>query len=238
MRRRRPGLIAVALHDVEPRWALRCAAIRAWLAERGADRVTLLAIPAARGRPLRGHPELTRWLGERAAAGDAIAQHGFTHERSRVARWPRRTLANWQGGAAAEFPGLDARAAAARVAAGRAVLRGAGLECQGFVAPGYAYTSALRRELRRLGLWSADLLGVTTRTGRLHCPAVTLGASTPAKRLLSPPFVRLAGGSDGRLLRLDVHPADFDHPRHVAALDLVLAAQRRRHAVTYDDLRA
>ena len=40
----------------------------------------------------------------------------------------------------------------------------------------------------------------------------------------------------GRLLRLDLHPADFDHPRHVLALERVLRNATPRTAVTYDDL--
>jgi hypothetical protein len=40
----------------------------------------------------------------------------------------------------------------------------------------------------------------------------------------------------GRLLRLDLHPADFDRPRHVLALESVLRGAGRRDAVTYDDL--
>ena len=42
----------------------------------------------------------------------------------------------------------------------------------------------------------------------------------------------------GDLLRLDVHPADLDHPRHIGAVEGVLKRARRRvrEAVTYDDL--
>jgi len=40
------------------------------------------------------------------------------------------------------------------------------------------------------------------------------------------------------VLRLDLHPADLDHPRHIGAVEGVLqrAHRRVRHAVTYDDL--
>jgi hypothetical protein len=40
----------------------------------------------------------------------------------------------------------------------------------------------------------------------------------------------------GRVLRLDLHPADFEHPRHVLALESVLQRARGRQAVTYDEL--
>jgi hypothetical protein len=40
----------------------------------------------------------------------------------------------------------------------------------------------------------------------------------------------------GDLLRLDLHPADLDHPRSVAAVERVLRRARDRDAVTYDEL--
>ena len=40
----------------------------------------------------------------------------------------------------------------------------------------------------------------------------------------------------GRVLRLDLHPADFDRPRRVLALEAVLRGAASRRAVTYDEL--
>jgi hypothetical protein len=37
-------------------------------------------------------------------------------------------------------------------------------------------------------------------------------------------------------MRLDVHPADFDLPGHVATLESVLELARERRVVTYDEL--
>ena len=56
------------------------------------------------------------------------------------------------------------------------------------------------------------------------------------KRATTPLFVRAGAAISGELLRLDLHPADFDHPRHVAAVERVLERARDRVAVTYDDL--
>jgi len=69
-------------------------------------------------------------------------------------------------------------------------------------------------------------------------PALTLGTSNSVKRLTSPWLVRAGALGAGRLLRLDLHPADLDHPRHIGAVEGVLKRARRhvRQAVTYDDL--
>jgi hypothetical protein len=69
-------------------------------------------------------------------------------------------------------------------------------------------------------------------------PALTLGTSNAVKRLASPWLVRAGSFAAGDLLRLDLHPADLDHPRHIGAVEGVLQRAHRhvRQAVTYDDL--
>jgi predicted deacetylase len=233
------GALAVAIHDVEPRSFQRTREIRAWLADRGVEQVTLLVIPASELHPIsdRG-PGLIAWLQHRSVCGDAIAQHGLVHRATFRAPWPRSVLAGFQGGRAAEFPGLDPVATQRRVEMGLRLLRDAELEPAGFVAPGYAYTRALRRVLSGTSYqWFADLGGVDTRTcGRIRARALCLGSSTPFKRALSPAVIRAGARGRGDLLRLDVHPADFDLPRHVDALERVLACAERRRPITYDQL--
>jgi predicted deacetylase len=235
---RRRGAIAVSLHDVEPATFERCALIRDWLDDHGIDRVTLLVIPAPDLHPFHDRrPELAGWLDERAHAGDAIAQHGFQHRQLRRAAPPRQLLARAQGGAAAEFVGLDGEETRRAVDAGRRVLRLAGIQPRGFVAPAYAYTPALRETVAATFEWWAGL-------GRLHranrdatfAPALSLGTSTRLKRWASPLVVRAGAACSGELLRLELHPADLAHPRCVGAVERVLLRARGRTAVTYDDL--
>ncbi len=49
-------------------------------------------------------------------------------------------------------------------------------------------------------------------------------------------MVRAGACLSGELLRLDLHPADLEHPRCVATVERVLRQARGRSAVTYDDL--
>jgi len=234
-----PDRIAVALHDVEPATYERCALIRDWLDDHGVDRVTLLVIPAPDLHPFHDRrPELAEWLGERQRAGDAVAQHGFQHRQTRPGGAGRQLLAGRQGGRAAEFVGLDSDETRRAVLAGRRVLRLAGVEPRGFVAPAYAYTHELRATLAPTFEWWASLHRVTDDHGRRSTlnPALCLGTSTVAKRLLSPSLVRLGARAAGSVLRLDLHPADLDHPRHIGAVESVLRGAARRTAVTYDEL--
>jgi predicted deacetylase len=241
------GRIAVALHDVEPATFERCALIRDWLDDHGVDRVTLLVIPARDLHPLAERsPEMTSWLLERRDFGDSIAQHGFQHEQLRRGGVSRQTLLRTRNRRSAEFVGLDDEEARRAVEAGWRVLKLAGIEPEGFVAPAYAYTPALRRVLTHRFRWWAGLLHLhqaSTVAGeeqpRMLAPAWGMGTSSPLKRVLSPVLIRTGARLCGDTLRLDLHPADLQHPQHMLALEHVLdRAGGRREAITYDELLA
>ncbi|HEY2201641.1 MAG TPA: DUF2334 domain-containing protein [Solirubrobacteraceae bacterium] len=245
------GTIAVALHDVEPATFERCARIRDWLDDHGVDRVTLLVIPARDLHPLgERSPEMIQWLAERRRRGDSIAQHGFQHERLRRPDWTQRLRAPATGHQrAAEFVGLDGPDTRRAVEAGWRVLKLAGVEPDGFVAPAYAYTRALRTTLTTEGKlsmrfrWWAGLLrlhmgrGMDTGAHQLLAPAWDLGSEGVIRRALSPSLIRAGSFLQGRNLRLDLHPADLDRPRQMLALEHVLSRSgAKRTAITYDEL--
>jgi len=230
--------LAVALHDVEPATFERCALIRDWLSDLGVDRVTLLAIPARDLHPLGDRsPAVARWLIERTRAGDAVAQHGFEHP-ARCARQLRPRLHS----EAAEFARLDATETARALDAGRRVLKLAGIEPRGFVAPAYAYTPALRELVATRFFWWAGSWGLhTTHTplASLAAPAIGLGSTSVARRAISPSLLRAATVLAGEVLRLDLHPDDLERPSHVLTLEWALRRSvPRRRPVTYDELAA
>ena len=203
--------IAVAIHDVEPATFERCALIRDWLSDHGVDRATLLVIPAPDLHPFfQRRPDLAAWLLDCRDRGDAIAQHGFQHRRSgATGRFGRRNPD-------AEFGGLDPQATHASIDSGRRMLALAGVEPRGFVAPAYAYTPALRRELAADFDWWATLLRLVGRERAALAPAFSLrssvlaplraphrgagrrraAAARPAPRRLRPPAAR--AGARGR----------------------------------------
>jgi predicted deacetylase len=237
--------VAVALHGIEPATFQRCALIRDWLDDHGVDRVTLLVIPARDLHPIgERSPEMVGWLSERRRLGDSIAQHGFHHVPLHRGGSPRQLLALAHGRRAGEFVGLDGMETRRAVHAGWRVLKLAGIEPDGFVAPSYAYTSALRQTLSQRFRWWAGLLRVHRAAsvtgpevpGPL-APAWSFAAGGPFSRALSPPLVRIGSLLPVRTLRVDLHPADLQHPRHMMALEWVLhRAAVTRTAVTYEQL--
>ena len=240
-----PRTIAVALHDVEPATFERCALIRDWLDDHGVDRVTLLVIPARDLHPVgERSPEMTGWLAERRRAGDSIAQHGFQHERTRRPGLRAQSRLPAPGRRAGEFVGLDEAETQRAGNAGWRLLKLAGIEPDGFVAPAYAYTPELRGVLPQRFRWWAGVLGVHRRPAgeqraRLLSPVWGRGSASALQRALSPALIRAGGVLGGHTLRVDLHPADLQHPRQMLALDHVLdRAGRRRKAITYDELAA
>ncbi len=225
----RSQTIAVALHDIEPATFERCASIREWLEDRGVDRATLLVIPARDLHPLgERSPEMVAWLAERRRGGDSIAQHGFQHEQLRCANWPQRLRAPARTRRAAEFAGLDGEETRRAVEAGWRLMKLAGIEPDGFVAPAYAYTPALRRALGVRFRWWASLLA-------LHG-----GADRPWRRLApawGPTSVRAGALFAGHTVRLDLSPGSLQHRGQMRALErALLQLARRRLAVTYNEL--
>ena len=118
------------------------------------------------------------------------------------------------------------------------MLKLAGMEPRGFVAPAYAYTPQLRDVLAKRFAWWADLLRLHGRDGDRLAPAFGIGSSDAILRATSPWVLRACARLAGATLRLDVHPRDLDHPRHMLALESVLRGARGRRPATLDELAA
>jgi hypothetical protein len=161
-------------------------------------------------------------------------------------------LARTPGQRNGEFVGLDREETRRAVNAGWRVLKLAGIEPDGFIAPAYAYTTALRQTLAQRFSWWAGLLRVhrtqdapATRTSnaasieRPHgslAPAWSLASGGPFGRLVSPPILRIGSMLPTSTLRLDIHPDDLRHTHHMMALEWVLGRVGSRRAVTYREL--
>ncbi len=73
------------------------------------------------------------------------------------------------------------------------------------------------------------------RPGAQRCrPRLSLAGTRGLGRVLAPHLVRAGSLLPTRTLRLDLHPAYLQHPRHMLALEGVLARAGGQHrAVTY-----
>jgi len=233
--------IAVAIHDVEPATFERVALVRDWLDDHGIDRATLLVVPAPDLHPLGDrHDGLVEWLGERRDLGDAIAQHGLRDRCQWRTAWSPATPFARRPRPDAEFAVLNADETRKAVESGWRILRLAGLEPTGFVAPAYTYTPALHATLPRRFSWWAGMhrlyMPGGPERGTATGPLLAVTAAGRARRLAAPSIVRARAALAGRVLRLDVKPSDLESRRHVAALERVLVAARGRVPVTLDQV--
>ncbi len=102
----------------------------------------------------------------------------------------------------------------------------------------------MRAALTQRFRWWASLLRVHPTRSLPHSdepaalsPALSLAGSRPLSRVFAPQLVRVGALLPTRTLRLDIHPAYLQHPRHMLALEGVLARAGGGHrAVTYPEL--
>ena len=233
--------IAVAIHDVEPATFQRVALVRDWLDDHGIDRATLLVVPAPDLHPLGDrHDGLVEWLGERRELGDAIAQHGLRDSCQWRTSWSPSTPFARPPRPDAEFAVLNADETRKAVESGWRILRLAGLEPTGFVAPAYAYTPELHATLPRRFTWWAGTARVYHRGGPASGIAtgrvLALSAAGRVRRLAAPGVLRARSAMAGHVLRLDLKPSDLESRRHVAAVERVLLGARGRTPVTLDEV--
>jgi predicted deacetylase len=145
--------LIVSIHDVAPPNWPQVKKILAQLTILGARKRSLLVIPNFRGRyRVDESHEFAEWLCERKLEGDEIILHGYEHAEVRkpqglINKIKNRLYAQNEG----EFWALTYEEAKNRIEAGMAILKNAGLQSTGFVAPAWL--------LNREGLMAARNLG-------------------------------------------------------------------------------
>ena len=236
----RPSVV-VSVHDVSPATAEETARWCADLDGLGV-RASLLVIPGPwRGMTLT--PDYAGILRRRAAQGDEIVLHGWTHTAGPEGPWVRRQVGRAIARGAAEFAALDEDEAAVKLHSGRSALTSVGLSADGFTPPGWLASPGAVRALRGQGFryltTHRGLHDLRTRTtyrafALSHRPGGTgerLGAA------LMRAWAR-RGARRGALVRLALHPDDLKRPglrdTTLRSIEDILAAGGR--ALTYRDL--
>lgn len=213
--------LVIAIHDIAPSTGAAAERLRVRVGARVAGPVSLLVVPRYHGRESLRSGRGRGWLAERVEDGDELVLHGYSH-------------ADRSGRDGRELSGRPDRAVHALIADGVAEMREAGLDPAGFIAPSYVHPPAADAGCRRAGLpWWATRRALRSAAGSRPLPSIGLGASSGARRALSP----LAAAAAARALaptsavRLDLHPADLVHRRLDRAIDDLidrLLAQGRR----------
>ncbi len=220
----------IALHDVSPRHASACARILSFLQERQLPPAALLLVPDFHHHwPLDVSTEFVSQVKNWAAAGHELALHGLHHFEERQtggglsAAFQRKFMTGGEG----EFLALSADEVRERLEAGLAIWKCTGLpRPQGFVPPAWLYNENLDPELSRLGFsWTESHLELRAPGGTVRPSPVISWASRDALRRLGSLIVCPTLARRHRhtpLLRVAIHPHDFDWPSLVQSISRVL----------------
>ena len=195
--------LVIALHDVAPSTLDETARWRDIVAGLTEGPVSLLLVPRYHGRESWRAGPAPAWIRARVIAGDEPVLHGYSH-------------LSPSGRDGRELAGRDPVSIDATIRDGVREMRGAGLPTEGFIAPSYAHPGAADASCAAAGLrWWATRTSLRSASDAVKLPSLGLGASTPARRALSPAAgaaaVRALGAAP--VLRLDLHPSDLCHAR-------------------------
>jgi predicted deacetylase len=229
---RAPRSLCISLHDVAPATWTACERVLEAVAatavaatavahSRGARiPVALLIVPRYRGVDSARDRHFMRAIEARAAAGDELVLHGYTHVdeqpprgwRVPLDRVRRRVYTAGEG----EFSALARDEALRRIELGLAWFAARGWPVSGFVAPAWLMSSAARAALYETPLdyasTRAELLLLPSREAMM-APSLVYSTRSAWRRRLSLQFNRaLAAVNQHReVLRLALHPADARH---------------------------
>ena len=241
--------VLLSLHDVAPVHRERIARAEALFGELGVRRITYLLVPAFHGaEPCDQDAEFVAWCrAPRPFAVDWLL-HGYHHRETPSAdaasgdvgqRLKRRYMTGGEG----EFLALPEEEAERLVGRGTEVFRRTlGRDPEGFVAPAWLFNDALGPALLRHGIgFHEDHGGVhALRPARfIPAPVITWATRTPLRKRTSIAGTPVLAALWRRkpLLRLAVHPHDFDHDDTVASIRRVWrGVMRGREQRLYGDV--
>jgi len=212
--------LCLSLHDVAPATLTDCARTLAFLDDLQLGPVALLVIPDYNGTGRVDRDRRFRsFMESRILQGDEIVLHGYRHDESAPpGRGPRAWLARRMGTVRrAEFSGLQFEAARSRLLHGLAILRSAGWQPSGFVAPDWLMSSGTCDALEDLPLRYFSTRDAVVRLGshhRIAAPTLVLGARAAWGRAPGPLWVKTLARlhATNPILRVALRPQDQRDP--------------------------
>lgn len=210
--------VCVALHDVAAaRWA-ECERVLQAVREVADIPLTLLVVPAYKGKAAAATPEFTAHLHELSEQGHELALHGYFHSDPQVPTglrdWLKRRVYTAGEG---EFSALDETEVNQRLTLGRRWFEFNNFPVHGFVPPAWLLGPAAWKVLRERG----DFDYVTTLT-EFHClrqgtvlraPCFTWSVRSGWRRKASVAWnsALLKFTSQQTVVRVALHPCDVEH---------------------------
>lgn len=239
-----------AMHDATPFHLVRMRRAERLFAEWGVQKATYLLVPNYHGNCRSDQSsEFIDWCHQARPFDVSWCLHGFYHLHKSEPGDPQPSALQklgdriWHGSHdEGEFRDLHSAAVESRLASGREIYaRCLGSEPTGFIAPKWMQSQQVQPVLRKQGFaWNEDDRHVYHfPTGRvLSAPVITWATRTLVRKYVSiygcPMLLRRY--RDVPLLRIAVHPFDFDHPETIATIEhVVTRAVAAREQLAYDE---
>jgi uncharacterized protein len=245
--------LVISLHDATPFHLERMRRAEAVFRDLGVAKIAYLLVPEYHGGyPCADSPEFIAWCLEPRPFRVDWHLHGYHHLESPGAggkagaaggsnAFKRKFLTAGEG----EFLALDAASQRMKLEMGREVFRKClGADPEGFVAPAWLFNAALRPALREMGFRNTEdhrrMYQVQTGLS-IASPVITWATRTVLRKygslVVCPALARLWYWSREPVLRVAMHPFDFDHPATVASIRSVLGREiKRREQVSAAEL--
>ena len=235
--------LVASIHDVSPATRAATDRILEELRAIGCEKTSLLVVPDhhRRGR-ISADADFGEWLRERVGEGHEAVLHGYYHLREAKGGegfWDKLVTRSYTAGEG-EFYDLEKEAAARRLAEGLGEFATLGLRPEGFIAPAWLLGAEAEEAVREAGF------GYTTRiatvedfseSGRVHrSRSLVWSVRAGWRRACSLAWnsALFSRSKNSPLLRIGIHPPDWDHGAiRAQILKLCRAALADREAMTY-----
>lgn len=236
-----PALV-VSIHDVSPLTMFATQRILEDLKQIGCLATSLLVIPDhhKRGR-ISSDSAFVDWLCNRVSDGHEAVLHGYVHlrEKKDADGLAKKIITQSYTAGEGEFFDLSESEARSRLADGLAEFQLCGLFPVGFIAPAWLLGKEAEVAVRALGFDYTTRISTVSdlKTGNIHfARSLVWSVRAQWRRICSLAWNRLLAISlrNAPLMRIGIHPPDWDHPAiRSQILNVTSAALAGRRPMTY-----
>lgn len=234
--------LVVSIHDVSPLTCTQTQKILTDLSQTGLGVTSLLVIPNHhRSGLISQNPEFFSWIQSKVNEGHEPVLHGYYHLREKKVGegLGKRLVTESYTAGEGEFYDLSQEEALLRLQAGLKAFGECGLKTTGFIAPAWLLGDDAENAVRRAGFEYTTRIGLVSdyadsRVHRARSLVWSVRAGWRRWCSLAWNAALFASLRNAPLLRIGIHPPDWDHPRiRLQILHLTRSALARRHGMTY-----
>lgn len=237
-------MLIVSFHDLHPGSWDCCRRFIETSRKLGARHMTLLIVPQFHGQePFTENEPFVQWLRNLPVDEFDFCLHGYYHKAENIrGNWYHKLMGKVYTTGEGEFYQLSQIEAQEKLSAGMNLFNSSRLPVYGFTAPAWLISPEGKSAIRESGflyntLW--DKVELPTSNIAVKAPTIVYSSRNLWRRFVSKLWVSFfqTYTKNAHILRLAVHPIDFEFPDIEAHIYRVLEkALRTRTTSTYRDL--